>query len=263
MNWNQTSKEISELLSLDSRIIGIKRMENKDDLKDISGLEKPQSAFTYCQLPYLVRKEGKTIGITKDDATPLAEKMQLRYRCLRIQGLAPADEEQLEHEAMGFNGFWFDSYETAKDAVSSYSQPSPIEALVLSPLDEEKFVPDYVLIYANGGQMTLLMNGLQYFEYEKVDSTFSGEGSCTDALPRCVATGKPSLCLPCLGERAFGQIEDSEMVIAMPADRLERTLKGLQALKEKGLAYPISHAEPGMDVTPLFEQWYPILNENK
>lgn len=260
-NWNELSKELNELLKLDSQVIAVKRMENKDDLKEIPGVEKPQGPFTYCQLPYLVRKQGKTIGITKDDATPLAEKMQLRYRCLRIQGLAPADENQIESEAKGFNGFWFGSYETAKQAVSSYPVPSAIEALVLSPLEEEKFEPDYLLIYANGGQMTLLMNGLQYDEYEKIESSFSGEGSCTDALPRCVASGKPSLCLPCLGERAFGQINDAEMVIAMPADRLERTVKGLKTLKETGLEYPIGHVEPGMDVTPLFLQWYPLQNE--
>ncbi len=142
--------------------------------------------------------------------------------------------------------------------MQSYPEPSPIEALVLSPLDEEKFEPDYLLIYANGGQMTLLMNGLQYFNYEVVESSFSGEGSCTDALPRCVATGKPSLCLPCLGERGFGQVNDDEMVLAMPADRLEHTVKGLKALKETLLAYPIGNFEPGMDVTPLFEAWYPV-----
>ena len=256
--WKELSRELNELLQLDSKVIAVKRLEKKEGLQDIPGVEKPRGPFTYCQLPYLVRKEGKTIGITKDDATPLAEKMQLRYRCLRIQGLAPTDENQIEHEAKGFNGFWFGSYETAKQAVGSYPVPSPIEALVLSPLEEEKFEPDYLLVYANGGQMTLLMNGLQYFEYEKVESSFSGEGSCTDALPRCVATGKPSLCLPCLGERAFGRIEDSEMVIAMPADRLERTVRGLKTLKETGLAYPIGHMEAGMDVTPLFEAWYPL-----
>ena len=65
--------------------------------------------------------------------------------------------------------------------MQSYPVPSPIEALVLSPLDEVKFEPDYRLIYANGGQMTLLMNGLQYYKYEVVESSFSGEGSCTDA----------------------------------------------------------------------------------
>jgi uncharacterized protein (DUF169 family) len=102
------------------------------------------------------------------------------------------------------------------------------------------------------------MNGLQYFEYEQIQSYFTGEGSCADALPRCVATGKPSLCLPCLGERSFGLVNDDEMVIAMPADRLERTVQGLKALKENGLTYPFGHLEPGMDVTSLFETWYPI-----
>jgi hypothetical protein len=61
-----------------------------------------------------------------------------------------------------------------------------------------------------------------------------------------------------LGERGFGLVNNDEMVLAMPADRLERTVKGLKTLKETGLAYPIGHFEPGMDVTPLFEAWYPL-----
>ena len=256
--WKELGQDIEEILQLESKIIAVKRLEKKEGYMDIPGIEKPESAFTYCQIPHLVRREGKTIGITKDDATPLAEKMQLRYRCLRVQGLAPADDRQIESEAKGFNGFWFGSYETAKQAVGSYPVPSAIEALVMSPLVEEKIDPDYVLVYANGAQMTLLMNGLQYHEYEKVESSFSGEGSCTDALPRCVASGKPSLCLPCLGERAFGRVGVEEMVVALPADRLERTVKGLKTLKETGLAYPIGHMEADMDVTPLFEQWYPV-----
>ncbi len=257
-NWKVLSQDMAEILQLDSRIIAVKRLENREGLAKIPGIEKPKSAFTYCQLPFLVRKQGKTVGITKEDAAALAEKMQLRYRCLRIQGLAPADEEQIDHEAKGFAGFWFKDYETARKAVGGYPNPSPIDALAMAPLDEEKFEPDFVLIYANGGQMTLLMNGLQYEEYEQVASCFSGEGSCADGLPRCAATGKSSLCLPCLGERSFGLVNDDEMVIAMPANRLERTVNGLKTLKETGLAYPIAHQEPGMDVTPLFTTWYPV-----
>ena len=256
--WKELTQDLNELLQLDSRVISVKRMEKKEELKDIEGVETPKGGFTFCQLPYLVRKQGKTVGITKDDATPLAEKMQLRYRCLRVQGLAPADEEQIDSEAKGFAGFWFNDYKTAKDALSGYPQPSAIEALVMSPLDEEKYEPDYLLIYANGGQMTLLMNGLQYFDYEAVQSSFTGEGSCADALPRCVVTGKPSLCLPCVGERGFGLVNDDEMVIALPADKLETTVKGLKALKKIGLGYPLGHQEPGMDVTELFTTWYPI-----
>ncbi len=256
-DWKTLSEELSELLELDSKVISVKRLENKDGLEEIEGLERPKSAFTFCQLPYLVRKQGKTVGITKEDAQPLAEKMQLGYRCLRIQGLAPSNEEQIDAEAKGFTGFWFNDYETAKEAVSSYPPVPSIEALVMSPLDEVKYEPEYLLIYANGGQMTLLMNGLQYFKYEQVQSYFVGEGSCADSLPRCVATGKPSLCLPCVGERGFGLVNDGEMVIALPADRLERTVEGLKALAKIGLKYPLGHQEAGMDVTELFTTWYP------
>ncbi|NDV28107.1 DUF169 domain-containing protein [Desulfovibrio sp. JC010] len=256
--WNGLAKEMKELLDLDSSIVSVKRLEDKEGLKNIAGIEKPAGPFTYCQLPYLVRKQGKTIGITKDDATPLAEKMQLRYRCLRVQGLAPADDKQLEHEAKGFAGFWFNDIETARESMKAYPKPSPIEGLALSPLEDEKYEPEYLLVYGNGAQMTLLMNGLQYFEYEQIQSYFTGEGSCADALPRCVETGKPSLCLPCVGERGFGLVNNDEMVIALPADRLQRTVDGLKALKKTGLAYPPAQLEAGMDVTPLFTAWYPI-----
>lgn len=257
-DWKKLSQELTELLQLDTRLISVKRFKDKEGYMDIPGIEKPVGGFTYCQIPHLVRRDGKTIGIEQADATPLAEKMQLRYRCLRVQGLAPADDAQIEHEAKGFNGFWFDSYEVAKKALSSYSKPDAIQALVMSPLDEAKFDPDYILVYANAAQQTVLMNGLQYHEYEKVESSFTGEGSCTDALPKCVETGKPTLSTPCLGERSFGRVENGEMVFAMPANRLQRIVKGLKQLKENGLGYPIAHAEGGMDVTPLFETWYPI-----
>ncbi|WP_372754043.1 DUF169 domain-containing protein [Labilibaculum sp.] len=184
--------------------------------------------------------------------------MQLRYRCLRIQGLAPTDKNQIDSEAKGFAGFWYDNAETAKKELVSYPKPSAIEALAYSPL-EEKIDPDYVLIYANGAQITFLMNDYQYFTGERIQGDFTGEGSCADALPRSVVTGKPSLCLPCVGKRGFGLVNNDEMVIAIPADKLETTLKGLQTLKGNGLSYPMGpFGEADMDVTPLFEAWYPV-----
>lgn len=258
-NLKVLNDALTELLQLDTKIVAVKRLDNKEALKDIPGIEKPKAAFTQCQIPHLVRREGKTIGITYDDATPLAEKMQLGYRCLRIQGLAPADEKQINKESKGFAGFWYSDEQTAKKALSSYPEVPAIEALAYSPLEEEKFSPDYVLIYANGAQMTFLMNGYQYFTGEKIDGDFSGEGSCADALPRSVVTGKPSLCLPCVGERGFGLVNNDEMMIAIPAEKLATTVKGLQTLKENGLAYPVGpFGEGGMDVAPLFEAWYPI-----
>ena len=41
------------------------------------------------------------------------------------------------------------------------------------------------------------------------------------------------------GERAFGQVLDDELVLALPPHYLERAILGLNRLYEKGLKYPI------------------------
>jgi len=42
----------------------------------------------------------------------------------------------------------------------------------------------------NLSRITPLMNGLQYYEYEKVESSFSGEGSYTDALAHTATSSR-------------------------------------------------------------------------
>jgi len=257
-NWKELVEELNKLVKLDSGIIACKRMAKKDGYMDIPGIEKPHKGFLYCQLPYLVRKQGKTIGVTKEDFEAYADKTQLKYRCVRIQGLAPADEKELDSEAKGFAGFWFKDYDTAMEQMKIYPAPTPIEALVMSPLEEEKFEPDYIMIYADGEQMTFILNGLQYHKYELIESCFIGEGSCADALPRSAATKKPSLSLPCLGERNFGLAGKEELILTIPPDRLERIVEGLKALKENGLAYPATPLEPAVNAGEMLQQLYPL-----
>lgn len=56
-NWKELNEEMNELLQLDSRIIAVKRMENKDGYMDIPGIEKRQGA-----LMIRMRKKMKSIG---------------------------------------------------------------------------------------------------------------------------------------------------------------------------------------------------------
>ena len=67
------------------------------------------------------------------------------------------------------------------------------EAVVMAPLVYKPFEPDIVLIYANPAQMMLLINALQFEDYEVMQFFCVGESSCSDAIARCYNTGKPSL----------------------------------------------------------------------
>ena len=123
------------------------------------------------------------------------------------------------------------------------------EAAALAPLVYRPFDPDIVLIYANPAQMMLLINSLQFEDYEVMEFYCVGESSCADAILRCYLREKPSLSIPCYGERRYGHAQDDELVMALPADRMEKALRGMEALYKRGVRYPISHAGAEMDVT--------------
>ena len=67
--------------------------------------------------------------------------------------------------------------------------------------------------------MIILINGLQCRNYRKFEWGVVGETACADSWGRALATGEPSLSLPCFAERRYGGVPDEEMLMALkPAD---------------------------------------------
>jgi uncharacterized protein (DUF169 family) len=64
------------------------------------------------------------------------------------------------------------------------------EAVAMAPLVYNPFEPDIILIYANPAQMMLLINSLQFEDYEVMRFHCVGESSCSDAIARCYLDGK-------------------------------------------------------------------------
>jgi len=83
-----------------------------------------------------------------------------------------------------------------------------------------------------------------------------GESSCSDAIARCYLTGKPSLTIPCYGERRYGHAQDEDLVMAIPAAMMGKALRGLEVLYRRGIRYPISYAGAELDVTKGFPAAY-------
>ncbi|MFH1087526.1 MAG: DUF169 domain-containing protein, partial [Chloroflexota bacterium] len=152
----------------------------------------------------------------------------------------------------GRTGVWFDSDRTAEaqfDAVT----PMPMEghkAVVVAPLAGEKFEPDIILIHGNPAQMHLLMCAYQYHEYSRWEFTFVGETSCSDTMAKAYNTGKPSLSVPCYGQRRYGHVRDDELEMAIPPGMLDRGLEGLRWLSSKGFRYPIPFWGTEIDPSP-------------
>jgi uncharacterized protein (DUF169 family) len=87
--------------------------------------------------------------------------------------------------------------------------------------------------------MILFINGLQWKGYRRFDWSVVGETACADSWGRALATGEPSLALPCFAERRYGGVPDEEMLMALPPRFLTVAIEGLQALAKNGIRYPI------------------------
>lgn len=122
------------------------------------------------------------------------------------------------------------------------------QAIALAPQVYELFEPDMVLIYANPAQIILIINALQFEEYERMKFYCVGESSCSDAIAQCYLTGKPSLTIPCFGERRYGHVQDDELIIAVLPRYMEKIERNLQELYTRGIQYPIPYAGVQVDL---------------
>jgi uncharacterized protein (DUF169 family) len=248
VDWAGLSQEMERLLRLKTSPVAYKRLEKVEELDNIPELMRLDRHASFCQLPAMARMLGLTMGATREN---------FGERCARINGLAPTTDEEIAWEANAFAHGWFANVEEARKQMAAYPLVPPGEAVVVAPLAAGKFYPDVILIYANPAQMMLLMNGLQFKDYERFQFFFIGEGACADSLAQCYTTGKPALAVPCMGERAFGAVTDDELVMALPPAMMAKAVEGLQALKERGIGYPITYLGPLCDPSPILTQIYP------
>ena len=235
--------QLQHYLKIQTIPVGMKRFATVTDMEEIPRLRRPPAGerFATDQIVGQSRWLGYTIGITAENL--------VGSQCSAVVGLTPRDEEFLDGSK--FNGVWYGTLEdsTAHQAAMNCASYGEYEALVVSPLAAGRIGnPDICLIYATPGQMILLINGLQYVDYEPCQFSIVGESACADSWGRALQDGKPAVSIPCYAERKFGGVQDNELLIAFAPSFLEPIVRGLASLSRAGLRYPIPNI--GLDVSP-------------
>ena len=253
-DWEKIIRRFERLLRLKSFPVAFKMLEKKETLEAIPFLRRPQSKMTMCQMINLVRNFDWSVGADLDDF--------LFSSCSSILGLREVPET---HKDGTFrNIVWVATKADGRkfEAAIPRLALGKYQALAMAPLVyNPAFTPDIVLIYANPAQIMMLINALQFCDYEVMQFSCVGESSCSDAIVRCYQNGKPSVGIPCYGERRYGHAQDDELVMAIPTGLMEKALSGLEALYRRGVRYPISFAGAEGDVTPVFPPTYLGLDE--
>lgn len=252
-DWEKIIRRMEQLLRLKAFPVAFKMLEKKEDLEKIPFLRRSGKKVTLCQLITQVRSFDWTVGAVLDDF--------IFPGCPSIIGLTDIPDT---HKDGTFRSIiWVATKKDGKKYEASIPRipMGRYEAVAMAPLVYNPFEPDIVLIYANPAQMMLLINALQFEEYEVMQFFCVGESSCSDAIARCYLTKKPSLTIPCYGERRYGSAQDEDMVMAIPAGLMEKALRGMEALYRRGVRYPISFAGAEGDVAPLFPPTYKDMDE--
>jgi uncharacterized protein (DUF169 family) len=247
--WAERGKALKEMLCLATEPIGFKRLEKAEALDRIEGTVRWKQGSVFCQIPFLARIQELTVGVTNQD--------KMGDRCKRLHALRPTNEDDMKGEAARFVRTWMPSFEEGMKQQVEYPLMPAGEAIVVGPLKRDNFEPDVVLLYGNPAQIMMTMCGLQKVKYERFQFSFIGEGACVESIGQCYTSGKPSLAIPCYGERSMGQVRDDEIVLALPPGEVDRAIEGLQTLRKIGFKYPIAQIGGFIDPAPLLEAFYP------
>ena len=224
--------DLNALLRLKTTVIGMKMFATAAEMEAIPKIRRPNAIHTTDQIVSMASRLGWTVGITAADL--------VGAQCRAVIGLAPQDEQWLSGQS--YVGVW---HGTAEDAAARQHALDVVpfgqyQAMAVSPLASGRLdPPDICLVYATPGQMIILINGLQYVGYKKFDWGVVGETACADSWGRALATGEPSLSLPCFAERRYGGVPDEEMLMALKPAHLAKAIDGMKQLAKNGLRYPI------------------------
>ena len=232
VDWNQIVTDLNRFLRLRTTPIGMKMFEKKTDMEAIPRIRRPSDVHTTDQIVGQACRNGWTVGITADDL--------VGAQCQAVIGLAPRSDEWLSGNNMA--GVWYETKEeSSKHQHSMDVVPyGAFEAMAVSPLASGRLSPpDICLIYATPAQMILFINGLQWTGYKKLEWGCVGESACADSWGRALATGEPSLSIPCFAERRYGGVMEDELLMAIPPHFLPKVIDGLDHLSRNGLRYPI------------------------
>lgn len=228
--WAQAVRHLEALLRLKTFPVAMKFLENAEELGKNKWVRQIDKQLSLCQLITLVRNFDWTVGATAKDVIPT---------CASVLGLAecPAEIRDGSYRTLQ----WVKTKEDGKKYEDSIPRipTGKFQAVMLAPLVYDSFEPDIVLIYGNPAQMILIINAIQFEGYERLQFFCVGETSCSDAIAQCYLSGKPSLTIPCYGERRFGHAQDDELVIALPPQVVWKVERNLQELYGRGIRYPI------------------------
>ena len=220
-DWKDLSDRLMSTLQLRTKPIGFKFLNKAEEIDEMQGIQRSQFKRTVCQYLGSARYLGKAWAATTEDQFCQSGAWKL--------GVSPyVPDVYAEQGLYGDKLLNIADPETAKMMVDQLPKnKDSFEAFAVMPLDggvvadQITFEPDLVVIYGEPGQIgPLVLAACAALKMPAFSGRFLGDtGICSDGIPAAWNSGEPKFFLPCIGDRAFGGTQMSEVAVVFPADK--------------------------------------------
>lgn len=209
-----TEKELPEKVRLPQRDLGIN--------------------ISLCHAIAMSRRYGWTIAIDKNVSC---------YVPAISLGFVPLPADIVDGSFQASLGLWGMGKQQAAAAIESMPkfEYGRYQYVVMAPIDKAAFEPDLFLVYAMPAQIWILLSGyLTGNGKGGLDIRLASGAGCTSYITRAMLTNEAQFALVGTGERLVPHPQDYECAFSVPAGKMEKTIKAMEANYRTGVyRYPI------------------------
>ncbi len=245
-DYKACGEKLYHQLHLSTYPVAIKYIKDKDEIPE--NAVRPSifgQKLALCQAFRQARSWGMTVAMTAEDNFCTPSTAIHRWMPVEIDDLIESQVKQGWHKDIDAEKRRFKAL-TGLLGNDYFSKPVDYCGFVCAPLTQISFIPDAILIYGNGLQITHVIQALSYEHQHVPISKFEGfEESCVKGGLLPFLTQQPEVVIPGAGDRSFGAVSDDEIAVGLPANLIFYVMDNL--FKTGGvmnIGYPMKQILP-------------------
>lgn len=201
--------DLISLLGLETSPLGLKFITSESEIPEetLRPYRSKGQHLAQCQAFAMSRRQGLTVAMTKED--------HWCWGPLLGYGLVP--------------------YQPALNIPATRGQAEILPridlnkyiGLLCGPLNKTLFIPDVALIYCNTAQLRRMLMAFKFSQNDLVSSEFDPIDSCIYSVVPTFLNGQIRITLPDPGENERAGAEDYEIILSVPAEKMEQLQQGI------------------------------------
>jgi len=220
VNYTEAAETLKKYLKLSGSPVAFRFATKKEEIP--AGMQALDKTIRHCAMVGLARNEGKIFYALSANHECNGGAWSLGLREIT---------DTLKNGDFYFKLGKFESSAACKRTIDHVAHlgTGDTYATLYAPLEKTPFDPQVVLIVANPWAMLKLAQSSLFRVGGRISAEFSGiQSVCADACAQTYLTGRVNFSLGCDGSRKFSGIDDSEMVIGIPAEILPEITEALK-----------------------------------